>query len=68
MNSDQIIALVYFTFVATWFFAGVSANDEDTFIPAVCFIVLGAAFAIGYQCGQLVHFNSINSNFTLLPK
>jgi len=68
MNPDQIITLVYFTLVVTWLFAGASANDEDIFLPAFCFIVLGAVFVAGYQIGQEVHFNTINSNFTLLPK
>jgi len=68
MNPDQIITLIYFTAVATWLFTGVSANDEDIFLPAVGFIVLGAVFVAGYQIGQEVHFNSIKANFQLLPK
>lgn len=68
MNPDQLITLIYFSIVATWFFAGVSANDEDIYFPAICFIVLGAVFVAGYQCGQKTHFDSINSNFQLLPK
>lgn len=68
MNPDQIISLVYFTLVATWFFTGVSANDEDIYLPAFCFIVLGAVFVAGYQIGQEVHFNSIKANFQLLSK